>query len=67
MTDNSLSESGTNNVQIQDGSGSNNDQKSSGIMDSVMEFYNENKFIIYCVLFSLVAFLALLVSVFYFH
>ena len=67
MAENSLSESSTNNAQIRDGSGSNNDQKSSGIMDSVMEFYNENKFFIYCVLFSLVAFFALLVSVFYFH
>ena len=50
MAENSLSESSTNNVQIRDGSGSNNDQKSSGIMDSVMEFYNKNKFIIYSVL-----------------
>jgi hypothetical protein len=50
MTDNSLSELDMNNVQIHDGSGLNNNQNSSGIMVSVIEFYNKNKFIIYSVL-----------------
>ena len=50
MTDNSLLESGVNNVQIQDGSRLNNDQHLSGVMGSVIKFYNKYKFIIYCVL-----------------